>query len=94
MVGNFGSSDNNNNNNRNNNNGNRDNQADLVNDLPVRVVANHNFNHESIRRLIQGSLGPIPVDPIPTKIIIKDIVITNSRERGLSINCQVLFERN
>ena len=91
MVGNLSNS---NSGNSDNSNGNRGNQANPVNELPVRVIANHNFDHNRIRELIQGALGPIPVDPVPTKIVIKDIVITNSRDRGLSINCQVLFERN
>ena len=94
MVGNLRNSSNNSDNSDNSNNGNRGNQANPVNEIPVRIVANHNFDHNRIRELIQGSLDPIPVDPIPTNIIIRDIVITHSRERGLVISCHVLFERN
>ena len=58
----------------------------------VRLVVDHNTSHESIRRLIQGALNPLVVDPIPQSVLIHNIVITRELDGQLAISCEVAFE--
>ena len=84
MVGNLSSG--------NNSNESSGNQAQLL----QRVTHNHNIDPQTIRDLIKGALDPLPVDPIPTKILISNIVVTknpNSVQNPLELRCQVSFQR-
>ena len=58
----------------------------------VRLVANHNTSHDSIRRLIQEALDPLVVDPVPHSVLIHNIVITREPSGRLAISCEVAFE--
>ena len=82
MVGNLSNQD---------NQGDRNNQNGFV--RVTRIVRNHNINHNLLRDLIKSSLDPMIVDPVPTKIIISDIVITRNSNGLVSIECDVSFER-
>ena len=70
--------------------GGRDNQDD--NNRAVRVLVNHNADHDNIRRLIQGALDPLIVDPVPYRVLIDNIVVTREPDGQLAIHCEVAFE--
>ena len=57
-----------------------------------RITENHNIDSNIIRRLIQDSLTPLRVDPVPTQILIRDIVITRDDRGLINIDCEVQFE--
>ena len=57
-----------------------------------RVVCHHNLNPQVLRDLIKRALSPLPVDPVPSRVIIDDIVITKDETGGLSFSCEVIFE--
>ena len=87
MVGNlFGG------NNRDNDQSNRGDQNNEANNRRVRIPYNHNESEETIRRLIQGALTPLPANPVPDTVIIRNIEIFREPEGTLTINCQVRFE--
>ena len=81
-------------NNRNNDQSNRGDQNNAADNNRVRIPYNHNESEEIIRRLIQGALTPLPVNPVPDTIIIRNIEIYREPEGTLTINCQVRFESN
>ena len=84
MVGNINPS------NRNNqgNSGDRDSEG---RDRGVRLWAQHNIEPSVIRHLIQGALAPLPVDPIPEWILIRNIFIARDNTGSLSISCEVVL---
>ena len=57
-----------------------------------RLTSNHNVDSNAIRRLIQDSLTPMVLDPIPTQILIRDIIVTRDERGLLDITCEVLYE--
>ena len=57
----------------------------------TRIIRNHNINHDRIKDLIKGSLDPLVVDPVPTKILISNIVITRTAEGVIDISCDVAY---
>ena len=59
---------------------------------PQRIESNHNIEHSELRRLIQGSLNPLIVDPVPTSIRIYNITITRDDRNRLDIYCDVSYE--
>ena len=59
--------------------------------VAVRLTKDHNIQPQTIRELIKGALDPLVVDPIPSRIVINDIAITNDGEGRLSIECRVLI---
>jgi hypothetical protein len=69
-----------------------DSQQDQEN-IPLRqegqvISRNHNIDRRRIIRIIQGSLDPIEVDPVPQRIEIDNIVIR--RIAGVvAISCRV-----
>ena len=79
MVGNLG-----------NQSGDRDNQAE-ERENEIRLYRNHRESHHAIRRLLQDALTPLRVDPIPSEVLIRNIVITRDREGNLGISCEVLY---
>ena len=74
-----------------NNAGDRSDQNEPESPRVTRIIRNHNINHGIVKDLIKGSLDPLIVDPIPSKILISDIVITRSSEGVIDINCDVSF---
>ena len=65
-------------------------------ELLLRVTHNHNIDPQAIRDLIKGALDLLPVDPIPTRILISDIVITRNPtnvQSPLELRCQVSYQR-
>ena len=76
-----------------NDSGDNNNQDDFANQRVTRIVRNHNVNHELIRDLIKGSLDPLVVDPVPSKILIHNIVITRNSGGLVNIECDVCFQR-
>ena len=60
--------------------------------VEVRIISNHGINPQSLRELIKGALDPLPVDPVPSRIVINNIVITKDEEGGLAFQCEVFFE--
>ena len=60
--------------------------------IPVRLIRNHEANPQAIKDLIKGSLQPLHTDPIPTRIVLNDIVVTKDREGRLALTCNVLYE--
>ena len=76
----------------NNRDNDQSNRGDQNNGARVRIPYNHNESEEAIRRLIQGALTPLPVNPVPETIIIRNIEIIREPEGTLTINCQVRFE--
>ena len=87
MVGNLSRENNQDPGRRDQSSGNSRNQGD-----GIRVERNHNIDHNTIRRLIQGSLGPLIVDPVPTSVRIYNIVITKDNRDRLDIHCDVSYE--
>ena len=71
---------------------NQSNRGDQNQNRRVRIPYNHNESEEAIRRLIQGALTPLPVNPVPNTIIIRNIEIFREPEGTLTIQCQVRFE--
>ena len=59
---------------------------------PNRVFVNHNIEPDTIRNLIKEALGPLPIDPVPTRIVLDNIVVTKSSEGNLGLSCDVYFE--
>ena len=84
MVGNINAS------NRDNqhNSGDRDNAN---REQRVRIWSRHNIEPSVIRRLIQGALTPLPVDPIPEWVLIRNIIIARDETGNLSITCDVVL---
>ena len=60
--------------------------------VEVRIISNHGINPQSLRELIKGALDPLPVDPVPSRVVIGDIVITRDGEGNLTFSCEVFFE--
>ena len=60
--------------------------------VEVRVTSNHGIDCQALRELIKGALDPLPVDPVPSRIVINNIVITRNEEGGLAFQCEVFFE--
>ena len=60
-------------------------------DRGVRLWAQHNIDPSVIRHLIQGALAPLPVDPIPEWVLIRNIYIARDEEGTLSIGCDVVL---
>ena len=58
----------------------------------VRVVYNHNIDHQLIRDLLGNALDPLVVDPIPTRVVLHNIDIRRTVEGEVSISCEVLYE--
>ena len=58
---------------------------------PVRLVRNHSFSPNRIRQLIKDSLTPLPTDPIPDTVVIKNIIITQISQSDLEIECEVYY---
>ena len=52
-------------------------------------ILSPNFSLAEIRRLIQGSLEPLLVDPIPTRVVIDNIKIFLDSRGELGISCEV-----
>ena len=71
---------------------NQSNRGDQNQNRRVRIPYNHSESEEAIRRLIQGALTPLPVNPVPNTIIIRNIEIFREPEGTLTIQCQVRFE--
>ena len=57
----------------------------------TRLGAQHNVSAEVIRGLIQRSLTPLPIDPVPEWILIKDIRIVREATGDLAIFCEVVY---
>ena len=55
------------------------------------LSSNHDINPDYIRRLLRDSLSQLEVDPIPSEIIISDIVITRDSNRKLAIPCEISY---
>ena len=53
------------------------------------IRVDHNIPREAIIRIIQNSLLPLQVDPVPTSITIDNIVIKKNSRNELSIACDV-----
>ena len=60
--------------------------------VPFQITRNHGFPFSRILELIKNSLNPIPCDPIPKSILIHDIIIKQTGQDILEIECQVLYE--
>ena len=60
--------------------------------FPIQIKQGHGLPADRIKNLIKDSLTPIPTDPIPSSILIKDIKITQISASNLEITCEVLFE--
>ena len=77
------------------NSGNGDNGGDQNRDNPLivgtRLRAQHNVEPEIIRGFIQRALTPLPVDPVPDWVLIKDIKIVREASGDLAISCAVLY---
>ena len=63
----------------------------IVSIYPRVLTRNHNFPSARIIDLIKSSLDPLLGDPIPTTIIIHNIVITQTNPDNLSIECEVIY---
>ena len=61
-------------------------------DTEELIRANHNVPREAIIRVIQNSLGPLEVDPVPRLITIDNIVITRNSRNELTISCDVSYK--
>ena len=59
--------------------------------FPFRLVANHGFPANRIRQLIKDALSPLPIDPVPKSIVIKNIVINQVNRTNLEISCEVVY---
>ena len=58
----------------------------------IRLLSrDHNISPATIRGLIQGSLAPLPVDPIPTRVVIDNIRITLDSRGEIAICCDVFY---
>ena len=58
----------------------------------IRLLSrDHNISVATIRSLIQGSLAPLPVDPIPTRVVIDNIRITLDDRGEIAICCDVFY---
>ena len=57
----------------------------------TRIIRNHSINHNRLKDLIKGSLDPLVVDPVPSKILISNIVITRTTEGVIDISCDVAY---
>ena len=55
------------------------------------LSSDHNISPTTIRRIIQDSLNPLPVNPIPTTVVISNIVITRNQRGELGICCEVSY---
>lgn len=71
-------------------NSNRGDQGE--NNSGTQILFNHNESPEAIRALIQGALGPLPVNPVPTRVVINNIVVAKNREGRLIVTCEVSYE--
>ena len=59
--------------------------------FPIQLTHGHNFPAHQIRQLICDSLTPIPTDPVPKSIFIRNIVINQVDNTNLEITCEVYF---
>ena len=57
----------------------------------TRLQTQHNVDPVDIRGLIQRSLTPLPVDPIPEWVLIREIRIVRDITGDLSISCAVSY---
>ena len=58
----------------------------------IRILSrDHNISFATIRSLIQGSLAPLPVDPIPSRVVIDNIRITLDERGEIAICCDVFY---
>ena len=57
----------------------------------TRIIRNHSITHNRLKDLIKGSLDPLVVDPVPSKILISNIVITRTTEGVIDISCDVAY---
>ena len=58
----------------------------------IRLLRGHNTSHSVLRDLIKEALSPLVVDPVPTDVLIRDIVITRSASGALEISCMVCYD--
>ena len=58
----------------------------------TRIFFNHIESPGAVRALIQGALDPLPVNPVPSRVVIHNIVVTKNREGRLSVTCEVDYE--
>ena len=58
----------------------------------VRITRNHTESHSDIRELIKGALAPLVVDPVPTEVLLEDIVVTKEPGGELNITCKVYYQ--
>ena len=66
--------------------------SDNTEAVPERVIIDHNINPLTLRNLIKNSLEPLPTDPVPTRIVINNIIITKDSTGGLALSCDVFYE--
>ena len=59
---------------------------------PNRVFVNHNIEPDTIRNLIKEALGPLPIDPVPTRIVLDKIIVTKTLGGNLGLSCDVYSE--
>ena len=64
----------------------------LVSGEDQRVTSDHMVSHNQIRELIQSAIAPLRVDPVPTSVLIHNIVITKDTQGQLTIRCDVSYE--
>ena len=51
-------------------------QRQVSQNPPIQILSdNHNIDPAIIRSLIQTALNPLPVEPIPSRVVISNIVI-------------------
>ena len=70
------------------NSGDRDSEG---RDRGERLWGRHNIDPIVIRHLIQGALAPLPTDPIPEWVLIRNIFIARDQGGNLSISCDVVL---
>ena len=59
--------------------------------IVVQLTDHHNIDPEILRDKIKGALDPLLVDPVPTRIIIDNIIITKDEKGSLTVTCEVLL---
>ena len=57
--------------------------------VEITITNNHGISPRALRELIKGSLDPLLVDPVPSRVVIEDIVVKKDEEGVLSISCEV-----
>ena len=63
----------------------------IVIGYPRRLTVGHGFPSARIIDLIKSSLDPIRGDPVPTSILIHNIVLNQTSADNIEITCEVLY---